>query len=66
MRRSERIINHQQCYNPEFRAAREWKNAAVVIIVYMIQDRDLNINVDTDNILSLLADWDSEGCMDTP
>ena len=32
----------------------------------MIQDRDLNINVDTDDILSLLADWDAEDCMDMP
>ena len=32
----------------------------------MIQDRDLNSNVDTDDILSLLADWDAEDCMDTP
>ena len=32
----------------------------------MIQDRDLNRNVDTDDILSLLAEWDAEDCMDTP
>ena len=32
----------------------------------MIQDRDINSNVDMDNILSLLADWDAEGCMDRP
>ena len=32
----------------------------------MIQDRDLNINVDTDDILSLLDEWDAEYCMDTP
>ena len=32
----------------------------------MIQDRDLNNNVDTDDILSLLAEWDAEGCVDTP
>ena len=32
----------------------------------MIQDRDLNSNIDTDDILSLLADWDEEDCMDTP
>ena len=35
-------------------------------MVYMIQDRDLNSNVDTDNILSLMAEWDAEYCMDTP
>ena len=32
----------------------------------MIHDRDLNSNVDTDDILSLLAEWDAEDCMDTP
>ena len=32
----------------------------------MIQNRDLNINADTDDILSLLAEWDAEYCMDTP
>ena len=32
----------------------------------MIQDRDLNRNVDTYDILSLLAEWDAEDCMDTP
>ena len=32
----------------------------------MIQDRDFDRNVDTDDILSLLAEWDAEDCMDTP
>ena len=32
----------------------------------MIQDRDLNSNVDTDDILSLLDEWDEEYFMDTP
>ena len=32
----------------------------------MIQDRYLNSNVDTDDILSLLVEWDIEDCMDTP
>ena len=32
----------------------------------MIQDRDINKNVDTDDILSVLAEWDAEDCMDTP
>ena len=32
----------------------------------MIQDGDLNRNVDTDDILLLMADWDAEYCMDTP
>ena len=32
----------------------------------MIQDRYLNSNVDTGDILSLLSEWDAEYCMDTP
>ena len=56
VRRSERIRNSPQRYNPGFGAAREWKNDAVASIVYMIQYRYLNDNVDTDDILSLLAE----------
>ena len=55
VRRSEHIRNSPQRYNPRFGAAREWNNDAVVIIVYMIQDRGLNSNVDTNDILSSLA-----------
>ena len=66
VRRSERIRNFPQRFNPGFGASREWKNDAVAIIVYMIQDRDFDSNVYTDDILSLLADWDAEDCMDTP
>ena len=57
VRRSESIRNSPQRYNPGFGAAREWNNDAVASIVYMIQDRDLNSNVDTGDILSLLAEW---------
>ena len=46
--------------------AREWNNDDVASIVYMIQDRYLNINVHTEDILLLLAEWDAEYCMDTP
>ena len=56
MRRSERIRNSPQRYDPGFGAAREWKNDDVASIVYMIQDRDFDSNVDTDEILSLLAE----------
>ena len=66
MRRSERIRNSPQRYNPGFGAAKEWKHDAVASIVYMIQDRYFDSNVDTDEILSLLAEWDAEDCMDTP
>ena len=66
MRHSERIRNSPQRYNPGFGAAKEWKNDAVASIVYMIQDRNFNSNVDTDDILSLLDEWYAEDCMDTP
>ena len=32
----------------------------------MIQDKDFDSNIDTDDILLLLAEWDAEDCMDTP
>ena len=32
----------------------------------MIQDRDFDSNVDTDDILSLMAEWDAEYFMNTP
>ena len=32
----------------------------------MIQDSYFNSNVDTDDILSLLDEWDAQDCMDTP
>ena len=66
VRRSKRIRNSPQRYNPGFGAAREWKNDADASIVYMIQDRDFYRNVDTDDIILLLAEWDAEDCMDTP
>ena len=60
VRRSERIRNSPPRYNPLFGAAREWKNDAVASIVYIIQDRDFDSNLDTDDILSLMAEWDAE------
>ena len=54
VRCSERIKNSPHRYNLGFGAAREWENDAVVSIVYTIQDRDFDSNVDTDVILSLL------------
>ena len=66
MRRSECIINSPHRYNPGFGDAREWKNDDVASIVYMIQDRDLNSNVDTDYILSLLDELNAEDCMNKP
>ena len=35
-------------------------------ITLLIQDRYLNSNLDMDDILSLIAEWDVEDCMDTP
>ena len=32
----------------------------------MIQDRDFDSSLDTDDILSLLAEWDAEDWLDTP
>ena len=52
VRRSEPIRNSPQRYNPVFGAVREWNNDYVASIVYMIQDKDLNSNADTDYILS--------------
>ena len=66
VRRSEHIRNSPQRYNPRFGASREWKNDGVAIIVYMIQDRYFDGNVDTGDILLLLAEWGAEDCMDMP
>ena len=60
VRRSERIRKFPQRFNPKFGAATEWKSNAVANIVYMIQNRDYDSNVDTDNILSLQAEWNAE------
>ena len=66
VKRSERTIKSPQRYNPVFGAARECKNDYVASIFYMIQDGDFNSNLDKDDIILLLAEWDSEYCMDTP
>ena len=49
-----------QRFNPEFGAATEWKSNAVANIVYMIQDKDYDSTVDTDDILSLQDEWNAE------
>ena len=59
MRRSKRIIKYTQMYDPGFGYPREWNNDAVSSIVYMIQDGDIKSNIDTDEIISLLALWDA-------
>ena len=51
VRRSKLIRNSPHQYNQGFGDAREWKNDSVSSIVYMIQDKDFNSNVDTDGIL---------------
>ena len=65
MSHSERIRNSPQQYNPGFWAAIDLNNDAVARIFYMILDEDLNSNLDTDDILLLLAEWDAEYFMDT-
>ena len=66
VRHSKCIINSPQRYKPGFGAAREWNNDAVASIIYMIQYGDLNSNVNTYDILSLMYYWDAEDCVDTP
>ena len=66
VRHSKRIRKSPQRYNPGLGADREWNNDDIGSILYMIQDVDLNRNVDIDDILSLLAEWYAEDCMDTP
>ena len=51
VRRSERIRNSPQLYNPGFGAAREWSNDSVTSIVYRIQDSYFYSNVNTYEIL---------------
>ena len=66
VRSSERIRNYPPRYNLEFGAARYWKNDAVASIAYMIQDGYYDSNVDMYDVLSLLAEWGAEYCIDTP
>ena len=66
VRHSKRIRKYPRRCDPGLGAAREWANYTVESIVYMIQDGDININVDTYEILSLLAEWDVEKFMDVP
>ena len=66
MGHSKSIRKYPQRNAPVFGAAIECNNDDVASIVYMIQDGDLNINVDTDDILLLLADCDTGYCMDMP
>ena len=63
---SKRIRKYSQQYDPGCWAAREWNNDDVASIVYMIQDGGINRNLDMYDILSLLAEWDAEYCMDMP
>ena len=66
-------VSHSKCirkspqwYDPGFGSYIERNNNTVASIVYMIQDGDLNINIYTDVILLLLAEWHAEDCMDAP
>ena len=64
VRRSKCIRKSPQWYGTGFGSTRECKSDTVASIVYMIQYGNLNRNVDMDDILFLLAEWDSEDCMD--
>ena len=66
MRPSECTRKFPHQYEPWFGADRQWKSDDVESIVYMIKSEDFNRNVDTDDILSIMADWYSEDCMDVP
>ena len=66
MRRFGRIRKYPHWYDPVFGASREWKSDYVASILYMFQDGGFNINLGTDEILSPLAEWGAEDCMDAP
>ena len=59
MRHSERISKYPLRNDPGFEAVRECKSDSVVILVYIIHNGDYYSNVDSDNIISLLAEWDA-------
>ena len=55
---------YPQRYDPVFGSARYCRSEAVASIVYIIKCGYFNINKDTDEILSLMTEWDAEYCMD--
>ena len=63
MGRSGRIRKSLKQYDPGFWAARQWNSDAVLSILYMIQYVGFNGNVDTDDIVSLLAELYAEYCI---
>ena len=65
MRHYKRNRKPPQQFEPVFGAEREYNSESIANIVYMIKYGDYNSNVDTNDILYLLADWDVEYCMDT-
>ena len=66
IRRYKRIIKYPQQYDPIFGAARDCDSGDVASIVNMIQDGGFDINTDTDYILLLLNEWDTDYCIDMP
>ena len=64
VRCSKRIRKYSHQYETVFGSSREWNSDAIASIVYMIQYGYFNKNEDTDDILSLLGDWDKEDYMD--
>ena len=53
-----------QRFDPGFEDSRKWNSYAVATLVYMIKSGDYDKNIDTDEILSLMAYWDAEDSMD--
>ena len=63
---SEIIGKSLQKFDPDFGAARQYNSDTLDSLVYMIQDGYYDSNIDTENIIDLLADQDPEDFMDTP
>ena len=66
-------VSHSECnskttqrFDPLFGSEIEWKSDTVASLKYIIHYGDYDGNVDTYKIRSLISDWDSEDCMDTP
>ena len=66
MRRFEHNRKSQQWFDPVVGSTIEWKIDAVMTLIYIVQDGGNDKNAYMDEVLSLLGDWDVEGCMYAP